>query len=128
MARVVRDRRGRAGQGRDDARDLYVRYAIPLYLRLLSCSFHFSLPPGALWLVYRYGYDERALVVQTMLAWVVLPATLWLAPAGKERQLGARFGHPPRRRVSLGVHFALVMLMFPLAIYLPTHFLLRWLD
>ena len=102
--------------------------SIPLYLRLLSCSFHFSLPPGALWLVYRYGYDERALAAQTMLAWVVLPATLWLAPAEKNVNWVRGFGHPPSRRVPLGVHFALVMLMFPLAVYVPTHFLLRWLD
>jgi hypothetical protein len=102
--------------------------SIPVYLRLLSCSFHFSLPPGALWLVYRYGYDERALAAQTMLAWVVLPATLWLAPAEKNVNWVRGFGHPPRRRVPLGVHFALVMLMYPLAVYVPTHFLLRWFD
>ena len=56
---------------------------IPLFLRALSGAFHFALPPGALWLVYRYGYDDRALIAQTLLAWLVLPATLWLAPPEK---------------------------------------------
>src|SRR5512134_3359619 len=49
---------------------------IPFFLRALSGAFHLALPPGALWLVYRYGYDDRALIAQTMLAWLVLPATL----------------------------------------------------
>jgi hypothetical protein len=97
---------------------------IPLYLRLISGAFHLALPPGALWLVYRYGYDERALVAQTLLAWLVLPLSLWLSPPEKNVNWVRGFGHPPRRPVALPVHFALVMLMYPLLIYLPTHWLL----
>lgn len=97
---------------------------IPLFLRALSGAFHLALPPGALWLVYRYGYDERALIAQTLLAWLVLPATLWLAPPEKNVNWVRGFGHPPRRRLPLPVHFGLVMLMCPLLIYLPTHWLL----
>ena len=52
------------------------------------------LETETVWLVYRYGYDDRALMAQTLLAWLVLPATLWLA------------------------------LMYPLLVYLPTHWLL----
>lgn len=101
---------------------------IPFYLRALSGVFHIALPPGALWLVYRYGYDERALLAQTLLAWVVLPATLWLAPPEKNINWVRGFGHPPKGAMPLPVHFALVMLAWPLAIYLPTHLLLgRWL-
>jgi len=100
---------------------------IPRYLRYLSAAFHLALPPGALWLVYLYGYDERALAAQTFLAWVVLPATLWLATPEKNINWVRGFGHPPRRSVPLPIHFALVMLMFPLAIYLPTHWLLMQL-
>ena len=98
---------------------------IPLFMRLLSAAFHFALPPAALWLVYLYGYDTRALVAQTLLAWVVLPATLWLAPPEKNVNWVRGFGHPPRRRLPLPVHFGLVMLAFPLLIYLPTHWLLE---
>jgi hypothetical protein len=100
---------------------------IPLYLRVLSSAFHLVLPPGALWLVYRYGYDERALIAQTLLAWIVLPLSLWLAPREKNVNWVLGFGHPPRRRWPLPVHFAFVMLMYPLLIYLPTHWLLNWL-
>ena len=98
--------------------------SIPLYLRLLSSAFHFALPPGALWLVYRYGYDESALVAQTLLAWLVLPLTLWLAPPEKNVNWVRGFGHPPRSPLPLPLHFALLMLIYPLVIYLPTHWLL----
>jgi hypothetical protein len=97
---------------------------IPLFLRALSGAFHLALPPGALWLVYHYGYDDRAFVSQTMLAWLVLPATLWLAPPAKNVNWVRGFGHPPRRGMPLWLHFALVMLIYPLLIYLPTHLLL----
>jgi hypothetical protein len=97
---------------------------ISLFMRALSGAFHFALPPAALWLVYRYGYDDRALVAQSVLAWVVLPATLWLAPPEKNVNWVRGLGHPPRRRLPLPVHFGLVMLAFPLLIYLPTHWLL----
>ena len=99
---------------------------IPFYLRALSGAFHFALPPGALWLVYRYGYDERALLAQTLLAWLVLPATLWLTPPQKNVNWVRGFGHPPKRAFPLPVHFGLVMLAWPLLIYLPTHLLLKF--
>ena len=65
-------------------------------------------------------------VAQTMLAWLVLPATLWLAPPEKNINWVRGFGHPPRRRISLPLHFGLAMLAYPLLIYLPTHLLLNW--
>jgi len=98
-------------------------------MRTLSAVFHLALPPGALWLVYRYGYDDRALLAQTALAWLVLPATLWLAPPEKNINWVRGVGHPPRRRLPLPLHFGLMMLVYPLLIYLPTHLLLEyWLG
>jgi hypothetical protein len=98
---------------------------ISLFMRALSGAFHFALPPAALWVVYRYGYDERALIAQTLLAWLVLPVTLWLAPAEKNINWVRGLGHPPRPRLPLAAHFALMMLAYPLLIYLPTHWLLE---
>jgi hypothetical protein len=97
---------------------------IPFFLRALSGAFHLALPPGALWLLYYHGYDDRALIAQTTLAWVILPATLWLAPPEKNVNWVRGIGHPPRRRIPLPLHFGLVMLAYPLLIYLPTHLLL----
>jgi hypothetical protein len=99
---------------------------IPFFLRALSGAFHFALPPGALWLVYRYGYDDRALLAQTLLAWIVLPATLWLAPPEKNVNWVRGFGHPPRLALPLPLHFGLVLLAWPLLFYLPTHLLLEY--
>jgi hypothetical protein len=101
---------------------------IPLFLRALSGAFHLALPPGALWVVYEYGYDDRAFIAQTVLAWLVLPATLWLAPPAKNVNWVRGFGHPPRRRMPLPLHFGLVMLLYPLLIYLPTHLVLRYFE
>jgi hypothetical protein len=97
---------------------------IPLFLRALSGAFHLALPPGALWVVYHYGYDERAFIAQSLLAWLVLPATLWLAPPEKNVNWVRGIGHPPRLRMPLPLHFGLLMLVYPLLIYLPTHLLL----
>ena len=97
---------------------------ISFFMRALSGAFHLALVPGALWLLYYYGYDERAFAAQTMLAWVVLPATLWLAPPEKNINWVRGIGHPPRLRLPLPLHFGLVMLAYPLLIYLPTHLLL----
>jgi hypothetical protein len=97
---------------------------IPFFLRALSGAFHLALPPGALWLVYHYGYDDRALIAQTIVAWLVLPATLWLAPPEKNVNWVRGVGHPPRLRIPLPLHFAIVMLVYPLLVYLPTHLLL----
>jgi hypothetical protein len=102
---------------------------IPFFLRALSGAFHLALPPGALWLLYYYGYDDRAFMAQTILAWVVLPLTLWLAPPEKNVNWVRGIGHPPRRRTSLPLYFGLAMLAYPLLIYLPTHLLLaRYFD
>jgi hypothetical protein len=99
---------------------------IPLYLRGLSL-FHLALPPALIWLLYRYGYDERALAAQTVLAWLVLPATFLWAPPEKNLNWVRGFGHPPRKILSERLHLALMMLAYPLLVYLPTHYLLAWL-
>ncbi len=50
---------------------------LPLYLRALSL-YHLALPPVMVFLLYRLGYDRRALLAQTLLVWIVLPATYLL--------------------------------------------------
>ncbi|HEX6995591.1 MAG TPA: membrane-associated protein [Gammaproteobacteria bacterium] len=97
---------------------------IPRYLRALSL-FHLALPPAILWMLYRYGYDERALTVQTLVAWVVLPATYFLAPPEKNVNWVRGFGHPPKSVVPPHWHVLLMMAAYPLVVYLPTHWLLR---
>ena len=112
------------GRGVTTLADYMFDAEIPRYLRGISL-FHLALPPAAVWLVYRYGYDERALIAQTLVAWIVLPLTLWLAPPAKNVNWVRGFGHPPRTPLPLPAHVALMMLAWPLLIHLPTHWLLR---
>jgi hypothetical protein len=96
---------------------------IPRYLRALSL-FHLALPPALIWMVYRYGYDPRALPAQTLVAWLVLPASLALAPPEKNVNWVRGFGHPPASPLRPRWHFAAMLLAYPLLVYLPTHWLL----
>ena len=96
----------------------------PRFLRALSL-FHVVLPPLLLWLVYRLGYDERAFVWQTLLAWIVLPVTYAVVRPQDEninwvRGFGERQTRMPPRAFLL-----LLMLAFPACLYLPTHYGLR---
>ena len=94
-----------------------------LFLRSLSL-FHVILPPLLLFVMWRLGYDSRALLFQTIVAWVVLPITYlakpeeninWVYGLGAERQ----------KRTHPLLWLALLMVLYPLCVYLPTHLLLR---
>lgn len=98
--------------------------AKPRWLRALSL-FHVLLPPLLVWLVYRLGYDDRAFVWQTVLAWIVLPLTYAvLRPHDENINWVRGFGERETRMTPRGF-LALLMLGFPACIYLPTHHALR---
>ena len=95
----------------------------PRYLRALSL-FHVVLPAMLLWMLAELGYDRRALVAQTLLAWIVLPLTYAVLRPSDENinwvyGLGER-----QRRISPRVYLAMLMLGYPLVVYLPSHFVL----
>ncbi|WP_405228248.1 membrane-associated protein [Lentisalinibacter sediminis] len=100
--------------------------ALPRWLRGLSL-FHLILPPLLIWGVWRFGYDSRALLLQTLLAWAVLPVT-WLV-TDRDKNINWVFGpgERPQRRIDGRLYLGFVMLFFPLCVYLPTHWLLTWL-
>lgn len=97
--------------------------SIPRYLRALSL-FHLALPPATIWMLYRYGYDARALPAMIVFGTIVLVATFVLSPAGKNINWIRGLGHPPRTPFSPLGHFLAMLAVFPLVIYLPTHWLL----
>ena len=96
----------------------------PRYLRALSL-FHVFLPVLLVWLVWRLGYDPDAWVAQTVLAWIVLPLTYALTDP--EDNINWVYGplDKPQTRVPPLVYLALLMFVFALLVYLPTHLLLR---
>ncbi|ATX81557.1 hypothetical protein Ga0123462_0687 [Mariprofundus ferrinatatus] len=96
---------------------------LPRYLRALSL-FHIFLPLLLLWMVFALGYDGRALLWQTLLAWIVLPAS-YLASNPKENVNWVYgLGDRPQQRLPPLLYLALLMAGFPLLIYLPTHWLM----
>ncbi|WP_126818951.1 membrane-associated protein [Aliidiomarina maris] len=96
---------------------------IALHIRFLSALFHLALPPVLIYLLYRLGYDRRAIVVQPLISAVILILTyLFTDPA---RNINWAFGpgfvqsftHP--WLYLFGLWLALLIV-----VYLPTHWLL----
>lgn len=96
----------------------------PLYLRALSL-FHVFLPVQMLWMIARLGYNADAWYAQTALAWVVLPTSYLLSNTEENVNWVYGPGNHPQRFLPPLVYLGLLMLVFPLAIYWPTHYLLK---
>ncbi|MEK0086104.1 membrane-associated protein [Benzoatithermus flavus] len=96
----------------------------PAYLRALSL-FHMALPPLLAWLLRRLGYDRRALVTQTALAWLVLPATYFFTDPEENINWVFGPGKAPQNVVPGPVYLGALMLGLPALVFLPTHLVLR---
>jgi hypothetical protein len=92
------------------------------FIRALS-SFHIILPLLLLWTVYRLGYDQRALVCQTIVAVVVLPLSYLMSNPHDNVNWVYGFGENPQRILPAPLFVIVLMLLFPLLVYLPTHLL-----
>jgi hypothetical protein len=95
---------------------------IPLFIRGLSC-FHIVLPLLLLWMLHRLGYDKRAFLWQTIVAVVVLPLSYLVSNAQENVNWVYGLGANPQRVLPAPRFVILLMLLFPLAVYLPTHLL-----
>ena len=96
----------------------------PLLFRFFSL-FHVFLPVLLLWMIYRLGYDRRAVYAATLLIWVLLPVC-YLA-TDPERNLNWVFGigNPPQTWVSGPLYLVLLMGLYPLLAAMPAHFILK---
>jgi hypothetical protein len=97
---------------------------ISLPIRALSL-FHIILPLVLVWLLYRLRYDTRALIAQTLLAWVVLPVSYFLTRPSENVNWVYGPGGEPQKWMPAPLYLVLLMLAFPLVLYLPTHFVLK---
>jgi FlaA1/EpsC-like NDP-sugar epimerase len=95
-------------------------------IRALSL-FHIVFPILLLWMLSRLGYDRRALVAQTLLAWIILPASYLLNRSSENVNWVHGFGSEGKRWLPPMQHLAVLMLLVPLHIYLPTPLLLRFI-
>ena len=105
--------------------------SIPLFLRGLS-TFHGWLPFALLWLLWRLGYDARALGIQSGVAIVILLISYFFAPAPPPP---ARHPHwavnlnyvyglddkHPQTFMAPRLWVGSMMAFHVFAIYLPTH-------
>lgn len=94
----------------------------PRLVRGLSL-FHVFLAWVLVWLIYRLGYDRRALRAQTLITWVVLPVTYGFTDPS--RNINFVFGFEVTGDIfpSGPLWVALLMVALPLLVYLPTHLL-----
>jgi hypothetical protein len=97
---------------------------LPLYLRCLSL-FHLALPPTLLFLLYRFGYDERALALQTLLTLVVLGVTYLVTNPEKNINWVFGAGSKPQTLLPPLVYLGFEMVALPLFVFLPTHLILK---
>jgi hypothetical protein len=93
---------------------------IPLFIRGLSC-FHIVLPLLLLWALYRLGYDHRAFLWQTILALVVLPLSYLVSNPQENVNWVYGLGQNPQKILPAPLFVFILMLLFPLMVYLPTH-------
>ena len=100
---------------------------LPRWLRALSL-FHVALPPTLLWLLRKFGYDRRALVIQYGITWIVLPLTYAVTDPGKNINWVFGPGARPQNRIPPLLYLGLVMIAFPLLAHLPTHLAMRRLS
>ena len=72
-------------------------------------------------MLHRLGYDQRAFLWQTMVALVVLPLSYLLSNPQENVNWVYGFGQNPQKILPAPVFIILLMLLFPLVVYLPTH-------
>ena len=96
---------------------------IPLFIRGLSL-FHVALPSLVVWLLYRLGYDRRALLWQTIVALVVMPISYLLTNPRENINWVYGLGEKPQHIMPEWLFVLSLMIGIPLLVYLPMHFLL----
>jgi len=107
---------------------------LTLFTRFLS-FFHFWLPILLLWMVWRLGYDRRALAAWTVITWLVLPFC-WLVLPGPDpnadpslpinvNYVWGMSSAAPQTFVPPLVWLGGLMVGLPLVLFAPTHAALR---
>jgi len=99
------------------------------FSRALS-MYHGWLPFVLLWALSRFGYDRRALLLQTAVAWAVFllsaaVTTDITGPAGNLNMIYGLSETQPQHWMPTSLWLALVMVIWPATVYVPCHFVFR---
>jgi hypothetical protein len=108
---------------------------LSLFLRGLS-FFHFWLPLFLLWLLWRLGYDKRAWLSWSALAWALMFVCYFLMPAppaaadNPNRPVNINYVYGssdehPQTWMPQWQYFGLLLVALPAGMFLPTHLALR---
>ena len=98
--------------------------SVPILVRALGL-YHLIVPAMLLWAIHRLGYDPRALKWATLTCWIVVPINFLWRPANNVNWARG-FGHE-QHAVLPWLYLAAYLIVIPVAIYWPTHLLLkRW--
>lgn len=95
-----------------------------LLIRSLSL-FHIFLPVVILFALNRLGYDSRALPAQIIFSWIVLLASYLFTDPAKNINWVFGITEVPQTWLPEIAYLLLLMLLFPLLIFWPTHLLLK---
>lgn len=105
---------------------------VPRSVRMLS-SFHIWLPIVIVYLLMRLGYDRRAFFMQSIIVMVLMVGCRMLTPpppataAHRSVNINWVYGpsdERPQEAVPAAVYLTLMILLYQLMIYLPTHLVL----
>jgi hypothetical protein len=108
--------------------------SLPLFTRALS-FFHFWLPLFLVWLLWRLGYDRRALPAWSILAWALMFVCFFFMPAppaapdNPNLPVNINYVYGPGNKeaqqwMPAWQFFVVLLIGLPLLMYLPTHFVL----
>jgi hypothetical protein len=79
-------------------------------------------------MVRQLGYDGRGWIAQTLLTWVVLPICFFFSdPVRALNGVFGPSGEHPQTWMAPGWWLMLMMLCYPVCVYLPSHLILRQL-
>jgi len=105
---------------------------VPLPVRIIS-TFHVWLPFLAMWLVWRLGYHRRAWIAQSAYAALIFTISYLISVREGDKSMPVNvnwvFGlepMKPHKHLNDVQFVAAVIVLFVIAIYLPTHLLLRY--
>ncbi len=87
--------------------------------------FHVFLPVILIYSLMRLGYDSRAFLAQVILCWLVLPASYFFTEPANNINWVYGITEIPQTWMPETVYLLLLMVLFPLLIFLPTHILLK---